>query len=417
MSVLPAVLNYSDSPMGLPDDCVSKIIVVNPTNGSSYGPSSSVIFDLPQIGFMDPSSLTLKYKYTLTSNTNAEIIGCPVYSFINRLETIVNSTTIENISQYNQVAVMNTNLQMDTAAKYGSAASFGYNDIAAAAPFENLDGRICAVANESNTLGAFLPCILSSCSKLVPLGMMPSTRIQLTLESIANVFTTAVVPTAYTLTNVELSYSCLTSPTFDAAVKSMGPVISLKSYSYFNSAASLGAAVSGQVALVYNTRLASIKAAYILASGLTAASCLNKWGDSYDVTQSNGDYSLTIAGVQYPPRALSTVNNKNGILATLRQAVGSVADRMNSMSINAAEWGVDAADTTTVRIPGKFIVGIPLDRLKGQLLGGVSSQNSSITLNINIGTATAQAYNVNLVLCADTIILIDQMTQQVTVRQ
>ena len=417
MSVLPAVLNYSDSPMGLPDDCVSKIIVVNPTNGSSYGPSSSVIFDLPQTGYMVPDSLTLKYKYTLTNLVNAELIGCPLYSFINRLETIVNSTTIENISQYNQVAVMNTNLQMDVAAKYGQASGFGYNDLGSPPNFENLDGRVCAL-NEVNTLGGFLPCILSQCSKLVPLGMMPSTRIQLTLESIANIFTTAVaLPTAYAITNVELSYTCVTSPTFDAAVKSMGQVVSLKSYSHFNSAASLGTGVSGQIALVYNTRLASIKAAYILASGLTAASGINKSFDSYDVTSSSGDYSLTIAGVQYPPRALSTVNNKNGILATLRQAVGSVADRMNSMCINATEFAVDAADVTTVRIPGKFIVGIPLDRLKGQLLGGVSSQNSSITLNVNTSVATAQAYNVNLVLVADTIILLDMMTGQVTVRQ
>ena len=70
-------------------------------------------------------------------------------------------------------------------------------------------------------------------------------------------------------------------------------------------------------------------------------------------------------------------------------------DTKNSMSINTVEFSRNdtsiTAAVTTVLEPGKFIVGIDTTRLgcesSKNLLNGTSSQNSPITVLLNIATA------------------------------
>ena len=128
-----------------------------------------------------------------------------------------------------------------------------------------------------------------------------------------------------------------------------------------------------------------------------------------------------IAGQTYPQRSLSTLNNKAYILQELRRASGNINDKNNNMSVNSVEFYVDANDTTTNTVPGKFIVGIPLEKLHipsdKALLTGVSTNNSNITVNINTSTATAAAYTINLILNYDAIIEVDTQTRDARVRQ
>ena len=180
------------------------------------------------------------------------------------------------------------------------------------------------------------------------------------------------------------------------------------------------------MSLVYNQKYASVKAAYILPTG-TAAVSANKWGDSFDATSSNGDYSIMIAGQTYPQRPLSTLNNKTYVIQELRRASGNINDRNNNMCINAAEFNFNSAGsngalaTTTYNAPAKFIVGIPLEKLHipsdKAILTGISTNNSNITVNINTSTATAQAHTVNLILNYDAIIEVDTQTRDARVRQ
>ncbi len=85
--------------------------------------------------------------------------------------------------------------------KYGNASAYGWLISESGLA---VDGRYCTTS-EVNSLAAPLPCLLSMAEKLVPLSMMPSVRIQLTTDSIANIFlpnitnygTTYKLPTAY----------------------------------------------------------------------------------------------------------------------------------------------------------------------------------------------------------------------------
>jgi hypothetical protein len=122
---------------------------------------------------------------------------------------------------------------------------------------------------------------------------------------LANMFRpdSTAVPTAIALTNVELCYRQISmGAEVEAMVRAM-PSISLRTQSFLNTASVLGAATSGQVALVYNQRVASIKSAFLAFASTQTDS--NLWGDSADVTKGNGSYSLTIAGQQYPQNPYS----------------------------------------------------------------------------------------------------------------
>lgn len=416
MSALPSQINYADSPLTLPDDVVSRQIALSPVNGGSFIPGSLIQFDFLNMGYIVPDSIFIRYKYAFTNIVNAEMCGLPYIVPFSRCETLIGSTVYESIQQFSQVVTMNSNLYGDIAGKYGIQAASGYNDSSAVPTLELLDGRKLTV-NETGTFSGVLPCLLSNANKLIPAGHMPQIRIQLTMDQLANYFTSTVaVPTGLTLTNVELCYTSIMSHTFDAAVSQMGPALSIKSMSFFNSATNLPSGTSGQISLVYNQRLASIKAAFVMFCGQGATS-LNKQFDSYDPTSSSGDVSITVGGVNYPQRPLSYANNKAGLLMSLRSACGSIYDKANSMSINAQEFNMSGTASTTYSTPAKCIVGIPLERFHGGLLSGVSNQNSAITVNLNTATATAQGYSVNLVCVADVIIVVDTSTGHISVRQ
>jgi hypothetical protein len=179
-------------------------------------------------------------------------------------------------------------------------------------------------------------------------------------------------------------------------------------------------ATSGSISLVYNQKYASVKSAYVLPTG-TSANSLNKWGDSYDMTSGNGEYSIVIAGVNYPQRPLSALNNKSYVVQELRRASGNLDDKINNMAINSVEFYKVGNDATTYAVPAKFIIGIPLEKLHidndKAILSGVSTNNSNITVNINTATATAQAHTINLILNYDAIIEVDTMSRDARVRQ
>ena len=99
-------------------------------------------------------------------------------------------------------------------------------------------------------------------------------------------------------------------------------------------------------------------------------------------------------------------------------------DHKNSMPIHKIEFS--QSDTsingaaTVVSHPGKFIVGIDTTILgcgsSRNLLNGCSSQNSPITLLLNIASALNAARNLNLVLNYDALIEIDSATSMVSAR-
>ena len=425
---LPLQLDYSQSISELPE-CTNYEVCLTPSTGATtYGAGNIVKFDFQQRGFIDPQSIVVRYKYTLgasAGNVTTEMIGTPAYTPFLRLETLIGSQCVESINQYNQVAgFLYCNTQMDVAMKYGQQNAFGYNNNTSVPSFEQLDGRLCLNV-ETGTFSMPLIGLLSSSAKLIPAFAMPSISVQLTMDSVANMFTSlaaSVQPASFTISNIELCYNMLDfGRDVEHSVLAM-PKLFLKCWSFSNSSATVGAGSNGSISLVYNQKYASVKAAYVLPTGSFPLSA-NKWGDSYDITQGSGDYSIVIAGQSYPQRPLSTLNNKTYIIQELRRASGNINDKNNNLCINAIEFNQLPTVATAYYNPSKFIIGIPLEKLHipsdKAILTGISTNNSNITVNINTSTVTPAStpFNVNLILNYDAIIEVDTQTRDARVRQ
>ena len=99
---LPNSINYNDIPEALKSDVHSITIVINPVNSKSSNiPGGIIIFDYNsgQRGFIDPKSIYVSYKAcVVTPNVaNGAILGTPIYSPFLRIDTIINSQTIESV--------------------------------------------------------------------------------------------------------------------------------------------------------------------------------------------------------------------------------------------------------------------------------------------------------------------------------
>ena len=421
-TLLPNSVNYSEGHPSLPEGVIATQITLSPANGSTFSAGGSVVqFDYLNRGFIDPQSIFIRYKYTLTSAIGSAIIGTPVYTPFVRMETLIGSSVVESQNQYNQNCNLLVNLSTDVASKYGLQSAYGWGDASNSLTnpaMSQMDGRTC-VANEVGFFSGMLPGLLSNCEKLIPSFAMPQIRTQLTLDSIANIFTSgtsAVIPTGFVISNFELVYTMIDmGPQVEQMVRSLGTFY-IKSQSVVNSSVTLASGTTGSISLVFNQRLASVKSAFVLFTGTTTNS-LNKWGDWYDPTSNNGEISVNVGGISYPQRPLSTVSNKSGILQYLRNATGSIYDKNNSLSINTIEWNRIGNDATSVFEPAKFIIGVNLEKMHTPaLLTGISTQNSAITVLVSTSTATAQAHTVNLVLSHDALVEIDVNARMVSVK-
>ena len=188
---LPNSVNYSEIPPYLKEDVHSSTIIINPVNNrTTHIPGDQIIFDYNSgtSGFIDPKSIYISYMATATTDeANHYILGCPLYSPFLKCETIINSQSVESISQYNQIANMWVNLNYSVADKAGQQSSFGYKSNAEGS-IESYDCRLLTAngANEYNVSGPLICNCLSSCEKLIPAFLMPQIRQILTIDSRTN---------------------------------------------------------------------------------------------------------------------------------------------------------------------------------------------------------------------------------------
>jgi hypothetical protein len=347
------------------------------------------------------------------------MIGVPAYTPFNRVEVSVASQTIDVIQNYN--IVMNTliNGSHDIAQKYGLQAGYGYNTSTTIPTLETLDGRLMTL-DEGGTFAAPLMTILSGSEKLIPLGMMGAVRITLTVDSIANMFTSVTPPTAFTLSNLSLRYKVIEyGAEVDQAIRMANPNgLTIKTQSFASSSQNLNAGQSGYTELIYNFRFSSIKSLIAVNGNNNAAS--NKQFDSVDLTSGSGDYSFSCGGIIYPSKPLNTFTNKTEILQEFRSAMGSIYDKNNNCSINSIEFNFNGtAAGSSYSAPAKFYVGTSLEKQIGSnsILSGVSSSDSPISYRINTTTSIgANQSTVTLIVNYDALIIVDPNSKQTVVK-
>lgn len=429
MVSLPKSFKLDEPIPSLPDGANGCLISCRPISGTSFQPSAVIDVDLGTRGWLDPTSLAIRYTgSTVTAVSPCAMIGTPVYCPFQRLQITANGTTIDSISQYNQVGHVLTQGNLDVSSKYGRQFAYGYTNTTAGNTqnVQNLDGRVSAVGTDTYSVGAPLPCLLSQCEKMIPLFAVGNIRLTFTLDSLVNMFLAAgtwagtvyVAPTSFTLSNFEVIYNMVDlGSQVEQMVKGMGSRLFLKSHSYNNSATAVASGAIGSNSYVFNQRYSSIRSAFILPN-LTVA---NKWAEFCDLTSNTGDYQLQIGNSAFPQMPLSSVNNKGGILQETYRAFGNIYGN-GSMSIDTNEFSIIANSVTgncSPYEPGKFIVGQNLEKCQNTdhvLMSGVSTYNSPISAVINIGTATTNACNLNLLLDYDAIIVIDQEAHNISVR-
>ena len=122
----------------------------------------------------------------------------------------------------------------------------------------------------------------------------------------------------------------------------------------------------------------------------------------------------------FPQLCLNAGTNKSAFLQELRKSQGNLYDFKNTMSINSVEFDYKDDGAPTPTQPAKFYIAIDTTRIgcgsSLNLLNGVSSQNSPITVLLNIAIQTGASRNLNLVLNYDALLEIDPATSMVSAR-
>lgn len=423
---LPASVNYDEPMFSLPEGS-SFEFSATPVNGSVFGPSSQIIVDLGNVAFLDPKSLFFRYSITYTAGAatpNPKTVGTPAYTPFSRLDTLVNSQTVETINLYGVVSNLLTNIQLSISDKMGNPA-LGFEDTLNNQNTDGLDMTVTAGSSVTKYMSAPLHGVLANCDKLVPLFLLNQTRLVFTLDSVANVASNITAQQTalanFSISNFEVCYNCVQLGSAVERQIMMSPKLRLKSTSYATSTSpQIPQGTSGSLSMQFNMRYASVRSAVLISGGTSATNSANKNYDSYDMTSGNGDYQFNIGGIGYPQKPISTINNKAGVISELRKVVGSIFGSTVSMAITREEFNVTQTAPTSTLIPAKFWVGTLLMRLiepSRSLFNGISTQLSPINVNVNINTATGQAINPTLVLHYDTVIEIDSMSRQVTMVQ
>lgn len=440
MSSLPIEMNYAQQVTELAPSTMNEVVLTPSTGSGSYQPSGVIKFDFLNSGCIDPSSIVLRFQCVLPSNAgNPSAIRCtPASAFFSKLEVLFGSSVVESIQNYNVVANMYTNLTQDIAMKYGNQVPYGWQSTATdtTANMYDLDGRVCNNGAGVDTISFAIPlwCLLSNASKMIPAFAMNQISLQLTIETLSNIFAPTIatpvtgppaipaytIPALFTLQNIELTYNRVV---FDSSIERsilLMPKLVFKSWSFTNSTVSVASGSSGQISLVYNQKLASIKSAFIACCSTGVATAVNGLFDAIDITAGNGDINIVINGTQYPSRSISTKNSLAYVVQSLRKALGNISDPNNNLSINNIEFKATATTSSLVQ-PAKCYYGIGVERMhlpqEVAMLAGVSSNGANITVNINSATATANAFNVSLILAYDALFEVDCANRDCRIRQ
>ncbi len=422
--VLPNTINYAEQLPSLMAGVNNYTQVLQPVNGSSFTQNQQIFIDIPSRGFIDPKSIYIRYRAVATTTTQGGVVGCPVYTPFQRLDTYINSQMVDTINDYNQVAHAWSNLNLGVNEKYGSQTSFGYADATAGTvSMDELDGRyLSSATGETYFVSApLVACMLSGCEKFIPAFATGGIRIIFTLDSNSNMFSNGSGASTMTINNFELVYDLVDfGAEVEQSILAMDKVV-IKSNSYANSAVALNSGSTGNLNLVFNQRFASIRSAIVHPSGSAVdAVTVNGKFDAVDVS-TGGTYALNVGGVVFPQGGpINFGTNRAGALMELRKAVGNLYDWSRSPSINSVEFGYNEAGVTTLTQPGKVYVGFDLNKINSasnNMLNGTSSQNTPINLQLNIVSATAKAKNINLILNYDAILTIDPRTKMLSVMQ
>ena len=431
---LPKEIDYVSSVTAtLPVNTSSKSNVIHPSNVSSLSTETggSVIFDIPQIDMLIPSSMYLRMKVKTTgAGNNAKMFqrGIPAYSVWEKSIVSFQSSQVENIANYGRTATSLINLKLNQAQKSGLAVAFGLTNKIDAEDMtltDTLHGRL-SDSNDADEYYVAVPLlnVLSLAEKLVPLSQMPQCRIELEIANINKIFdndTATSNADKLEIFNMELCYDSvnfgndfdlmsLADESGEILIKSQGHQVSTQTAD----------AIAGLQTLSFPQRLSSVKSVIAWFEGKNT-NAINQEYDSVDITKGAGSYQFQIGNKYFPDVALDTARNRAGVFMELNNAVNGTSHDIlgGSMSISPMEFSKDDNDTTTHDECGMFIVGVNTERMSGVnqvLLTGQSTALTPISLNVRCDAQPTQATTCNLLTIFDAIIQINVQSRTASLK-
>lgn len=434
MSILPTEVDYR-KPNELPASTRCLSLVSVPQQGSgSFSSGQQITFPLVQYGYIVPDSLVvsavISYTVDASGGTTTILGSCPASAWVQRLDTQINSQTVETINNYNSLYNMLINSKCDVSSKLGLSKPFGLSfstsetDATYSPNFRNGDGFVHATGAGTKTIrGSFpLGCIYSSASKFLPLSMGDH-RITLTIDALDN-FTASsagAVRSALAISQIQLNYDVIVFDEMtDALINSQADGagdIYLKTQSYAVSSSPLASGFVGSTEIPYAQSLTSIKSLHTLFTPLVG----NRGFASHDATSQNGSLQYTIAGRPYPETAIDTLNRPQyatlEFLASIYGTHDPIITARTSLS-NATWTAVDADPSNDSKVidVAKAYFGANVERLSGSyMLSGVSSMNSNLTLRLVNNTALLAALNAVFIVCYDAVIKYNPAMKQIVV--
>lgn len=431
---LPSTADYARPIPYLPDGVRSQLMIVQAENGTgSFTPGQVINFQLPSRSglFIDPRTIFFRYKISYTSGaTNGVVRRYPAYTAFQKFDEFIGSTPVSSVYNYHQVASHWVATNMTVADLYGLQYAFGTGSAGAVPTLAEFDSYSLPTASASNDLFLSAPLVCSaiaSCDKLLPTGLMAPIRFSFTVASIADQAVVTANISAITITNMEICFQGIDmGSALEGAIASSVPRLLLKMSAWANQSTNVSSGATGFNTLIFNHRYKSIENAYLHMSSNDATVSVNAWGDSHDLTGTNGGtYQLQVGQNLYPNQPINTVigGGKASVMQYLRECVGSLVDFSNSMSINRAEFSRLSSTASTATEPAKFIVGFPLSKIQpGQyqvstLMSGIDASDAPISVFINIGTATTTVFSCALIVNYTEVVEIDMMTRNVIVNQ
>lgn len=425
---IPSEASYTASKPSIPNGSTHYDNQLAPTSGSGTYTAGDVFYvDLPSSNFADfKNSLYVRYKYNVVqpavvNGSSFNIIGTPLYSAFSKIETIINSTTYESVTQTGPVANMFVNSQLNYSQKVGSS-NYGWNGTTPLVCNGYQTGIIAAAGATVNLpVSGPIPCVLSACEQLVPMFACPLVRLQFTVAQLADIFNVGAsqgsssvptLPTSFTISDFRLCYKTVSfGAQVEQYVKQMTPNIMIKSQILQVMTQPL-AVFTGQTDLTFNMRNQSVKSLFGLISN--GQYCVNRLQDAIDITAGSGTYQFSINSKYYPSYTLNTGINKSQFLSEHKMAISASSGhsiQSANQSITTAEFaflGTSGSATTAAQM-GKFYVSANSEShmSNNYVMSGVSTRDAPIIYSINSSSATSSAGTVILIVLADAMLEID----------
>ena len=425
-------------------------------NKATFSGGDSMIFEIPcgrKGSWLDQSQSYLKFSVQCQTNGACTIGGTGVYlensayGFIQRLDVLNSSNTLESINEYGQLANFLIDTSLTRSDKYGMSPLIGTNAIlrtsttTVAAASDNVittyggDRSGQSLASETS-YAASIPYTFSlpvlsgiigiNASKMLPIGqLMAPIRCEFILASNddAIYYGTAGAGATWQLINVELC-CCFVEIQDDSLSPQLqqGEQEYISTMTYKQSSTFLPKASSGEVTCLIPFRCASLSAIYARFRNQTGAvqgaNATAGYRKSSSVNPNFAQAYFRIGGSMYPPKPINLISSSSGTgsegYAELMKSFHALGSASCNGSIGFNQYNVASTATkgwnacaTTVAKSGTvvdtyanaFAIGLELQSFSNRndtIMSGVSTLNSQIYFtgttygaNLTGGTGTS----------------------------